>query len=130
MSDYYVLIIDDEEDICKLLTIALEKKNFNVSSANTIKEGLNLINQITLDYLFLDVNLPDGSGLDIIASVRKKYSKAGIVVISAYDNAKDKSIALRNGADFYISKPFNNETIYNSISNIDKKNNALGINPN
>jgi len=130
MSDYYVLIIDDEEDICRLLTIALEKKNFNVSSANTIKEGLNLINQITLDYLFLDVNLPDGSGLDIIASVRKKYSKAGIVVISAYDNAKDKSIALRNGADFYISKPFNNETIYNSISNIDKKNNALGINPN
>ena len=130
MSDYYVLIIDDEEDICKLLTIALEKKNFNVSSANTIKEGLNLINQITLDYLFLDVNLPDGSGLDIIASVRKKYSKAGIVVISAYDNAKDKSIALRNGADFYISKPFNNETIYNSISNIDKKNNALGLNPN
>ncbi len=130
MSDYYVLIIDDEEDICRLLTIALEKKNFNVSSANTIKEGLNLINQITLDYLFLDVNLPDGSGLDIIASVRKKYSKAGIVVISADDNAKDKSIALKNGADFYISKPFNNETIYNSISNIDKKNNALGLNPN
>lgn len=128
MSEHPILIIDDEKDICHLLSIALRKKKFTVYSANSIKDGLVLIDSFYPEYLFLDVNLPDGCGLSLISPIRIKYPKTGIIVISAYVNQKDKIIALQNGADIYVNKPFDNSTIYESINHISSKYGGTSIN--
>jgi DNA-binding response OmpR family regulator len=111
-----ILIIDDEADICFLLKNMLSQKNYNVSSANTLSEGYSKIDEYLPSLLFLDLNLPDGSGLDAIGKIKKKHPTLKIVVISAYDSPKERNTAKEEGADYFVSKPFNKEKIYESLN--------------
>jgi len=79
-----VLIIDDEEDFCLLMKRYFVSKDYDVYIAHTLSEGLNRLEDITPDYLFIDYNLPDGLGWDKLPEMYKKHPKVHFHLISAF----------------------------------------------
>jgi DNA-binding response OmpR family regulator len=111
-----VLIIDDEYDICFLLGQMLHRRDYEVIFANTLTDGLARLILIKPSLLFLDVQLPDGSGLDVLNKIRTENPKVKIVVMSANDGRNERKRAIENGADLFISKPINKEAINKTLS--------------
>ena len=79
-----VLIIDDEVDLCLLMKAYFLRKNYEVYIAHTLADGLNRLNQISPDYLFIDYNLPDGLGWDRLPEMYRKHPKTHFHLISAF----------------------------------------------
>jgi two-component system, OmpR family, response regulator len=115
-----ILIIDDEQDICFLLSGMLKRKQYNVSYVNSLGDGFNYLSS-TLDkpyLLFMDINLPDGSGLDFISTVKALSPETKIILISAYDTDVEKTVASQQGADLFVPKPFNKDIIYQALEKL------------
>ena len=79
-----VLIIDDEVDFCFLLKTYLSKKNYKISLANTLRQGMQLLESENPDIIFLDNNLPDGLGWDKIEFITRSYPGVQLNLVSAY----------------------------------------------
>lgn len=118
LNHHKVLIIDDEADICFLLKNILKKKNFEVSFATTLKEGFSELAEFHPFLLFLDINLPDGSGLNAVAEIKKSYPSLKIIMISAYNSLQKCSTVKEKGVELFIGKPFSKEIIYNALEKI------------
>lgn len=99
-----VLIVDDEIDLCLMIKIFLTKKNYEVHTAHTIKEGFSLINSIMPDSLLLDNNLPDGMGWLMAEELRETYPDMHITLISAFHAAKDYHSLISNSINV-LEKP-------------------------
>lgn len=110
-----VMIVDDENDICFLLSIILIQKNMNPSYVNTLEEAKKTIDGVNPSILFLDNRLPDGYGLDYLLEVKRNHPLTKIVMITAHNSHQDQQCALQRGADYFISKPFSSETIKNTL---------------
>ena len=117
-----VLIIDDEIDICFLLGGMLRRKQYPVSYANSLEEGIAKVDALLPSILFLDINLPDGVGLDHIREIKAKHPTIRIIMISAYDGTNERAKAASEGADHFISKPFNKESVYIALEALVKSN--------
>lgn len=107
MSDKNILIIDDEAEIVSLLKRILEKKGHHVMSANNITKGKALFGDEDVDILMLDINLPDGNGLDELSGFCQKKPNCNIIMMSAFDSQDLQNKATCDGAKNFISKPFN-----------------------
>jgi DNA-binding response OmpR family regulator len=101
MLEGTAIIVDDEEDICRLLSSYLSRRYKHVFYALTLNAGLALANQYKPELLILDNNLPDGIGIQMISDFRMTCRK--ILVISAMNNIQEE--AMRAGADAFIAKP-------------------------
>ena len=113
MKGAFILIIDDEPDICRLLQMSLVKYGYDVKYVHDLSAGLQYIQRQQPDILFLDINLPDGSGLEALPIIKKKCPALRIITISAYDNGMEKQKALSSGASYFLAKPF-------SVKNLDE----------
>ena len=111
-----ILIIDDEPQIRRFLKIALEADHYQVLTAESGKEGLALavLNNPTL--IVLDLGLPDGSGLDVLANIRQ-WSQVPILILSVQDQEMQKVKALDLGANDYLTKPFGVQELLARIRN-------------
>src|SRR3954470_19449734 len=112
-----VLIIDDETEICFLLASMLRQKNMKTSIAHTIHDGYHQLHAEP-GLLFLDINLPDGSGLELLKKIRSEYPVMKIIIISAFDGEKERDQAKQSGADAFIGKPFNSEIVLQTIGEL------------
>jgi len=119
MPQQKILIIDDEEDICLLLGNMLRKKKFEVICANDLANGLKNLDEVKPSLLFLDINLPDGSGLDALHNIRKKYPLLKVIVMSAYDGIKERNMAEQRGANSFIGKPLSIELINQTLAKLE-----------
>lgn len=117
---YTALIIDDEFDICFLLSRILRSNNLIVQFANSISEGKDSLSKLNPNVLFLDNHLPDGYGIDFISYVKEQYPETKIVMVTAHDTNEDRKRALEKGADVFISKPFSAAEIKNVIQQVYK----------
>jgi DNA-binding NtrC family response regulator len=88
-----VLIIDDEVDLCLLLKSYLNRRNYEVYYSHTLKEGMTQFQQVLPDILFLDNNLPDGTGWEKAALLLEKYPELQVHLISAYQPHTPEKIA-------------------------------------
>ena len=113
-----VLIVEDEIDICYLLSGIIKKKNLSTAYVSTLQEAELAINGRNPNILFIDNHLPDGFGVNFIHKVKKSHPTTKIVIITAYDTAADKENALQEGADFFIGKPFTREIINNTLDTL------------
>ncbi len=103
-----ILIVDDETEICLLLSSILQKHGFSTGYAHDLKNAMLQIEDGQFKLVFIDLNLPDGIGYDLFPLLKQKgYIKT--IVISAYDNEKEN--ALKLGADHFISKPFDSNSV-------------------
>ena len=100
-----VLIIDDEPQIRKLLSIVLESDGYRVWSAQTGSEGVTLASSRKSDLILLDLGLPDMHGFDVLKELRLWYA-GPVIIISVQNREGDIISALDLGADDYIIKPF------------------------
>ncbi|MBU1162837.1 MAG: response regulator [Proteobacteria bacterium] len=112
-----ILIIEDEEDLCWLLSNTLKDKGYNVIIANTISEGEARLKE-SPDLIFLDLKLPDGDGMDILPKIKETTSETLVTIISAYGSEERMDEARAKGVCGFIDKPFTEERILELLSQI------------
>lgn len=112
------LIVDDEVDICFLLSGILRQKQLKPSFVNNLAGAKESLQHETPSILFLDNHLPDGFGLDFIQYVKSNYPEVKIVMITAHDGLVERKKAQAEGADLFISKPFTREVIDYAIKKL------------
>ena len=100
-----VVVIDDEDTICRALRVNLAARDYDVETASNGVTGLAAIARARPDVVILDLGLPDMDGSEVIAGVRG-WTNTPIIVLSARDNEAAKVHALDAGADDYVTKPF------------------------
>lgn len=111
-----ILIIDDEIDICYLLGKILKQKNIPTVFASSLSEADDIIDHSDgFSYIFLDNYLPDGLGVNHIKHIKQICPLCKIIMITAHDNQADREKARKEGADYFIGKPFSRELILDAI---------------
>lgn len=105
MNNASILIIDDEVQIRKLLTITLHSYDFQVQEAVTAKEGLTMVANHPPDLVLLDLGLPDENGHEVLRHLREWYTNP-VIILSVQSSEEDIVKALDNGANDYLVKPF------------------------
>jgi len=100
-----ILVIDDEPQIRKLLKLSLEANDYDVTSADNARLGIQLAASIQPEIILLDLNLPDMDGLSALKQIRE-WSTAQIIILSVRSSEADKINLLDAGADDYLTKPF------------------------
>lgn len=101
-----LLVIEDNIELSNSMKKGLENMNFKVDISNTGEEGEDKASINEYDVILLDLNLPDTDGIEVLKYLRKKSIETPIIIITARDNVSDLAIGLDNGADDYITKPF------------------------
>jgi len=105
MSKDLILIVDDDQAIRKMLRIALEAKGYETKDAINQKEAISFCALYQPKLILLDLQLPDGNGLQVIQEIRN-FTEAPVLVLSVMNAEEDKITLLDAGADDYITKPF------------------------
>ena len=113
-----VLIIDDEADICYLLSTLLKQKNLEAEYVNTLTDAAVALKKMIPEIVFLDNHLPDGLGMNFIEYIKSHYPDIKIVMITAHDTVADRQKALNEGVDYFISKPFTRDMIYKTVEQL------------
>lgn len=105
MAENRILLMDDDENICQVIQLYLQKEGMNVTTAHDGKTGLGLFEQEDPDLVLLDIMMPGMDGIEVIKEIRKK-SSTPVIMLTAKGDTFDKVLALELGADDYIVKPF------------------------
>lgn len=100
------LLIDDEPQILRLLTITLEANGYRVATAASGQEGIAAAAQRRHDIIILDLGLPDLNGIAVLKQLRE-WTQTPVIILTVQDEEADKIEALDSGADDFITKPFN-----------------------
>ncbi|HEX8316559.1 MAG TPA: sigma-54 dependent transcriptional regulator [Flavisolibacter sp.] len=106
-----ILILDDEEQLRKLLSRLIGLEGYAVQQAGTIKEAFSVLSRKEMDVILCDVKLPDGNGVSFVKEVKTKYPSAEIILLTAYGNIPDGVQAIKYGAFDYITKGNDNDRI-------------------
>lgn len=109
-----VLIIEDEGDMCLLLNIMLNGKEIELDHVKNLAAAEEFLQKEQPTVVILDNKLPDGFGIDFISFIKKSYPSIRIIMISGYDSSA-MDVALENGADIFLEKPFGRDQLYQSI---------------
>ncbi len=105
MDQYKVLIVDDEVNICELISLYAKKEGYEVITANDGEEAIEKFDNEKPSIVILDIMLPKKSGIDVCREIRGK-SKTPIIMLTAKGETFDKVLGLEMGADDYMVKPF------------------------
>jgi CheY-like chemotaxis protein len=118
-----ILIVDDEEDLCWLLTNALQSKGYNVSAAHSLIKGIACLKKKVPNLVLLDLKLPDGNGMDLLPEIKAVAPQAVVIIISAY-GSEEKRAESKNqeGVHGFIDKPFTEERILETIAQFQERN--------
>ena len=110
-----ILIIDDDEMLCATLSALVERKKHESASATTLAEGVALAEQGAFDVVFLDVNMPDGNGLDELQRIEMCPSAPEVIIITGFGDPNGAELAIKCGAWDYIEKGFSIKEITLSL---------------
>lgn len=101
-----ILIVEDEKELLNTTCQYLKKEEYVCEKAETYFDAEDKIISYDYDIVILDINLPDGNGLDLLKIIKKTKAETGVLIVSAKDSLDDKLKGLDLGADDYITKPF------------------------
>ena len=107
---YKILIVDDDENICELLRLYLEKDGFDTIVANDGEQAVDFAAKYAPDLILLDIMLPKLDGWQVCREIRKT-SETPIIMLTAKGETFDKILGLELGADDYVSKPFDTKEV-------------------
>lgn len=117
----HVLIIDDEADIRFLLSGLLHRLGYQTTCANHLEDGRQCLSRQHFDAVFLDLNLPDGLGFDLLPVIKQQKPAleiSKVVMISAFDGAAERKRATDQGVDYFMGKPFTRKTVEQALQSI------------
>jgi two-component system response regulator AtoC len=108
-----VLVVDDDRAILRTFSRILQRAGFSTETAENGKEALKKIQSRTFDVVLIDVVLGDSNGLDLLPKIEESSPKTVKIMITGTDSTEKRSEACKNGADAYLTKPVNPETLLN-----------------
>ena len=120
-----ILIVDDDKALCSLLSQIITGMGHECTQAHTIAEGKAAAAAGLYDIIFLDVSLPDGSGLDLLPALRRSPLPPEVIIITSAGDPDGAVLAIKNGAWDYLEKPFRKEQITLHISRATEYRRAL-----
>ena len=118
---FSVLIIDDEENLRKLLARVIELEGYSVSQASSIKEALKSLAQNSYQVVVSDVKLPDGNGVEFTSRIKNEFPGVEVIVLTAFGTIEDGVKAIKNGAFDYLTKGDHQDKIIPLLSKAAEK---------
>ncbi len=112
-----VLIIDDEQEIRESLEQLLGLEGYSAATASTGGEGLKKLEENFYDLALLDITLPDMNGLEVLKAIKRDNADTGVIMITAYDSSQLAFKASKEGAESYVTKPWDNDKLLLEIRN-------------
>lgn len=112
----HVLIIDDEVDMCELLTMRLEHHGYRVSNAQTIRDGLRILEGEVVDAIVSDLRLEQGSGLEVLTEVQARSLDIPVVILTAHGTIETAVEAMSRGAYGFLAKPFHDHELLQKLA--------------
>ena len=101
----HIMIVEDDKKMNEGIQLALRQDDYIFTSCRTLSEAEKALRQHRIDLILLDVNLPDGSGIDFVTKIRKMYQMP-VILLTVNNMELDIVMGLEAGADDYITKPF------------------------
>jgi len=114
----HILIIDDEASLRQTLARILQRAGFEVTTAANGKEGLALVSQHPFDLIYLDIRMPDMSGLELLKTIHTKFPDLPVILFTAQPDLNSAVEALRSGATDYLLKPLKPQTVIDRTQSI------------
>ena len=108
-----MLVVEDQGEMCLILDLILSDRKFESDYVNNLLDADEYLQKNKPSVIFLDNKLPDGYGVDFISYVKKNYPKIKIIMISGFGTARD--VAMENGADVFLEKPFSLDNVNQAI---------------
>lgn len=110
-----ILIVDDDEHICRVMSLILEGEGFEVETANTGEEAIKRSKAKVYDAAILDIRLPDIDGTRLLKAMCETSPKMVKIMFTGYPNLQNAVESLNSGADAYLMKPPNPNDVINAI---------------
>lgn len=107
----HILIIDDEASLRQTLARILQRAGYEVTTAANGKEGLSLVTEHPFDLLYLDIRMPDVSGLELLKTIHAKFPDLPVILFTAQPDLNSAVEALRRGATDYLLKPLKPQAV-------------------
>jgi DNA-binding response OmpR family regulator len=123
-----ILLIEDEKALAGSITEYLQNENYLCESVENFEHAIEKINLYHYDCIIVDINLPDGNGLNVIRALKQNRSETGIIIISARNSLDDKITELEIGADDYLTKPFHLPELNARVKSIIRRRSFGGVN--
>ncbi len=114
-GDVSLLIVDDDKAFVQRLARAMEARGYVVSVAETVREGLSLVEAANPAFAVVDMRLGDGNGLDVISALKQKRPDARGIVLTGYGNIATAVTAVKLGAIDYLAKPADADEIHAAL---------------
>ena len=111
-----ILCVEDDRDTCEVLRFVMT--DFEFTAVHTVAEATEQIDKGSFDLFVLDNWLPDGSGVELCKKIRASGNRSPIVFTSAISQRKDIDLAVEAGADRYLVKPYEPETLINTVKEL------------
>jgi len=118
MTQNRILVVDDEANICEVITMALRYQGFEVETASTGREAIAAVTRFKPHLIVLDVMLPDIEGFEVAERLGAQRAGVPIIFLTARDATEDKIRGLTSGGDDYMNKPFSLEELVARIRTI------------
>jgi len=115
LSQYSILIVDDEANICDLLKDSLSTRGYHCVTARNAAEALECFEKTDFDVALLDVKMPGMSGVQLLEQVKSKYSSLAVIMLTAVDDVETAVLTMKAGACDYITKPFDLDRVDNAV---------------
>ena len=109
-----VLIVEDEGDMCLLMNIILDDEDMQLEHVKNLTAAAAYLQHEKPDVVLLDNKLPDGFGVDFLKVVKKLSPQAKVIMITGFDPSAG-DVALENGADMFLTKPFTKEQLKSAV---------------
>ena len=112
-----ILIVEDEGEMCLVLNILLSDEDIELEHVQNILAAEEYLAEELPSLIILDNKLPDGYGVDYIGHLKKRYPSIKIIMITGFD-ASVKDVAMENGADLFLEKPFTKQEFLTAIKSL------------
>jgi two-component system response regulator RegA len=120
-SERSLLIVEDDKSFLQRLARAMETRGFEVSTAESVAEGLLQVEKAPPAFAVVDMRLGDGNGLDVISAIKKRRPDARAVILTGYGNIATAVNAVKLGAVDYLAKPVDADNVAAALLAIDNK---------
>ena len=102
----HILLVEDDKALAEGIVLVLRQNELSFQCCHNVKDAKKVLDKNSFDLILLDINLPDGSGLDICRGLRKEGRMDPVIFLTALDTELHEVTGFQAGADDYITKPF------------------------
>lgn len=121
MTARRIMLVDDDDSLRALLRMTLPKDAFEIVEAQDGQEALELVEAAVPDVLVLDWKMPERSGEEVLADVKRRHPEVPVIVLTAEMDARPRSVAESLGADEFLTKPFSPLQLLDAIERLSSR---------